>query len=55
MAVSHPIYSYIRFNSDQKNRHYISSNISLQELVDRFIKGTSGGYLKYIGYKSDVN
>ena len=55
MAVSHLIYSYIQFNSDPKNRHYISSNISLQELVDRFIKGTSGDHLKYIGYKSDMN
>ena len=55
MAVFHPIYSYIQFNSDPKNRHFISSNISLQELVDRFIKGTSGGHLKYIGYKSDIN
>ena len=55
MAVSHLIYSYIQFNSDPKNRHYTSSNISLQELVDRFIKGTSGGHLKYIGYKSDMN
>ncbi|CAF3329739.1 unnamed protein product [Rotaria sp. Silwood2] len=55
MALSHPIYSYIQFNSDPKNRHYILSNISLQELVDRFIKGTAGGHLKYIGYKSDMN
>ncbi|CAF3646480.1 unnamed protein product [Rotaria socialis] len=53
MALSHPIYSYIQFNSDLKNRHYISSSISLQELVDRFIKGTAGGHLKYIGYNSD--
>jgi hypothetical protein len=57
MALSHPIYSYIQFSSDSdpKNRHYISSNISLQELVDRFINGTAGGHLKYIGYKSDMN
>ena len=55
MAVSHPIHSYIQFNSDPKNRHYISSNISLQELIDRFIKGTLGGHLKYIGYESDMN
>ncbi|CAM4988548.1 unnamed protein product, partial [Rotaria socialis] len=27
--------------------------LSLQELVDRFIKGTAGGHLKYIGYNSD--
>ncbi|CAM2729896.1 unnamed protein product [Rotaria socialis] len=39
MALSHPIYSYIQFNSDPRNRHYIASSISLQELVDRFIKG----------------
>ncbi|CAF4000219.1 unnamed protein product [Rotaria sordida] len=55
MALSHPIYSYIQFNSDPTNRHYISSNISFQELVDRFNKGTAGGHLKYIGYKSDMN
>jgi hypothetical protein len=30
-------------------------NISLQELIDRFNKGTAGGHLKYIGYKSDMN
>ncbi|CAF2615091.1 unnamed protein product [Rotaria sp. Silwood2] len=28
---------------------------NLQELVDRFIKGTAGGHLEYIGYKSDMN
>jgi hypothetical protein len=55
IALSHPIYSYIQFNSNPENRHYISSNINLQELVDRFIKGTAGGHLKYIGYKSDMN
>ncbi|CAF4691666.1 unnamed protein product [Rotaria sp. Silwood2] len=55
MALSHPIYSYIQFNGNPKHRHYISSNISLQELVDRFAKGTAGGHLKYIGYKSDMN
>ena len=55
IALSHPIYSYIQFNSDPTNRHYISLNISLQELVDRFSKGTAGGHLKYIGYKSDMN
>ncbi|CAM4847201.1 unnamed protein product [Rotaria magnacalcarata] len=43
------------FNSDPQNRHFISSSIELQELVDRFFKGTAGGYLKYIGYKSDMN
>ncbi|CAF4421229.1 unnamed protein product [Rotaria sp. Silwood2] len=55
MALSHHIYSYIQFNGDPKHRHYISSNISLQELVDRFTKETAGGHLKYIGYKSDMN
>ena len=55
MALSHPIYLYIQFSSDPKNKHYISSNISLRELVDRFIKGTAGTHLKYIGYKSDMN
>ncbi|KAF9758259.1 ATP-dependent DNA helicase PIF1, partial [Nosema granulosis] len=53
IALSHPIYSYTNFNSDPKNRHYISLNISLQELVSRFSEGTAGGHLKYIGYKSD--
>ncbi|CAF3205854.1 unnamed protein product [Rotaria sp. Silwood2] len=55
IALSHPIYSYIQFNSDPKNRHYISLDISLQELIDRFNKRTAGGHLKYIGYKSDMN
>ncbi|CAM4862980.1 unnamed protein product [Rotaria socialis] len=55
IALFHPIYSYIQFNSDPQNRHYISSSIELQELVDRFVKGTAGGHLKYIGYKSDMN
>jgi hypothetical protein len=60
IALSHPIYSYIQFNSDPTNRHstnrqYISLDISLQELVDRFSKGTAGGHLKYIGYKSDMS
>ena len=55
MALSHPIYSYIQFNNDPENRHYISSSISPQELVDRFNKGTAGGHLRYIGYKSHMN
>ncbi|CAF3402008.1 unnamed protein product [Rotaria sp. Silwood2] len=55
IALSHPIYSYIQFISDPKSTQYISSNISLQELVDRFNKGTAGGHLKYTGYKSDMN
>ena len=28
---------------------------SVQGLIDRFDKGTAGGHLKYIGYKSDMN
>ncbi|CAM4966410.1 unnamed protein product [Rotaria socialis] len=55
LGLCHPIYSYILFNSDPKNRLYISSYISLEELVDLFIKGIAGGHLKYIGYKSDMN
>jgi hypothetical protein len=55
IAVSHPIYSFIWFDHNPENRHYIPLNISLQELIDRFNKGTAGGHLKYIGYKSDMN
>ncbi|CAF1454283.1 unnamed protein product [Rotaria sordida] len=55
IALSHPIYSYIQFDNNPKNRHYIPLNISVQELIDRFNKGTAGGHLKYIGYKSDMN
>ncbi|CAF1656133.1 unnamed protein product [Rotaria magnacalcarata] len=55
IALFHPIYSYMQFNSDPENRRYISSRIKIQELVDRFVKGTAGGHLKYIGYKSDMN
>ena len=55
IALSHPIYSYTKFNSDPTNRHFIPLNISLQDLVDRFSKGTSGGHLRYIGYKADTN
>ena len=55
MALSHHAYSYIQFSSDPKNRYSISSNISLRELVDRFIKVTAGGHLKYIGYKFHMN
>lgn len=35
------------------DRHYISMNIGLQELVDQFNKGIAGGHLKYVGYESD--
>jgi hypothetical protein len=55
IALSHPIYSYIQFDNNPENRHYIPLNISLQEFIDRFNKGTAGGHLKYIGYKSDMN
>jgi hypothetical protein len=55
IALSHSICSYLQFESDTKNRHYISVNISLQEIVDRFSKRTAGAHLKYIGYKSDMN
>ena len=55
IALSHPIYSCTKFNSDPTNRHFIPLNISLQDLVDRFSKGTSGGHLRYIGYKADTN
>ena len=47
IALSDPIYSYTKFNSDTTNRHFIPLNISLQDLVDRFSKGTSGGHLRY--------
>ncbi|CAF1226978.1 unnamed protein product [Rotaria sp. Silwood1] len=55
IALSHPIYSYIQFDNNPKNRHYIPLNISVQELIDRFNKETAGGHLKYIGYKADMN
>ena len=54
IALSRPIYSYTKFNSDPTNRHFIPLNISLQDLVDRFSNGTSGGHLRYIGYKADT-
>ncbi|CAF4032542.1 unnamed protein product [Rotaria sp. Silwood2] len=55
IALSHPIYSYTRFNNNPENRHYIPPNISLEELIDRFNESTAGGHLKYVGYKSDMN
>ncbi|CAF5071681.1 unnamed protein product [Rotaria sp. Silwood1] len=55
IALSHPIYSYTRFNNNPENRHYIPPNISLEELIDRFNERTAGGHLKYVGYKSDMN
>ena len=39
IALSHPIYSYNQFNSNPEHTHYIPSDISLQELIDRFNKG----------------
>ena len=54
IALSRPIYSY-RFTSDQRKSQYIPSNISFQELVDRFNNKKAGGHFKYIGYKSDMN
>jgi hypothetical protein len=55
IALSHPIYSYTGFNNNPENTHYIPSDISLEELIDRFNERTAGGHLKYIGYKSDMN
>jgi hypothetical protein len=57
IALSRPIYSYIKFNKhpNPDNMHFIPSDISLQELIDRFNKRTAGGHLIYLGYKSDRN
>jgi hypothetical protein len=55
IALSRPIYSYIQFDNNPKNKHYIPLDISLQELIDRFNKRTAGGHLKYTGHKSDMN
>jgi hypothetical protein len=55
IALSHPIYSYLQFNSDPTNTHYIPLDISLQELIDRFNTRTAGFHLIYLGYKSDMN
>ncbi len=55
IALSHPIYVYNRFDNNPKYRHYIPSDISMQELIDRFGKGTAGGHFKYTGYTSDMN
>ena len=54
IALSRPIYSY-RFTSDPQSLHYVPSNISLQELVNRFDNKKAGGHFRYIGYKSDMN
>jgi len=55
IALSHPIYSYSRFNNDPNRPYYIPSDISLQELTDRFNEHTAGSHVKYIGCKTDVN
>ena len=55
IALRQPIYSYIKFDNNPKHGHYIPSDISIQNLIDRFDKGTAGSHLKYIGYKSDMN
>ncbi|CAF1349130.1 unnamed protein product, partial [Rotaria sordida] len=49
IALSHPIYSYIQFDNNPKNRHYIPLNISVQELIDRFNKGTADIYASTSG------
>jgi hypothetical protein len=55
IALRQPIYSYVKFFDDPTRRHYIPSDISMKNLIDRFDNGTAGGHLKYIGYKSDMN
>ena len=55
IALCQPIYSYVKFLDDPKRVHYIPSDISTQDLINRFDNGTAGGHLKYIGYKSDMN
>ena len=54
VALSRPIYTY-RFASDPKTTQYVSSDIKLQDLVERFNNKTAGGHFKYVGYKADVN
>ena len=54
VALSRPIYTY-RFASDPKSTQYVSSDINLQDLVERFNSKTAGGHFKYVGYKADVN
>jgi hypothetical protein len=53
IALCQPIYSYVKFLDDPERVHYIPSDISTQNLIDRFDIGTAGVHLKYIGYKSD--
>ncbi|CAF4944109.1 unnamed protein product [Rotaria sp. Silwood1] len=50
IALRQPIYSYVKFLDDPKRVHYIPSDISTQDLINRFDNGTAGGHLKYIGY-----
>ena len=55
IALSHPIYTYNRFDNNLNHGHYIPSDISLQELIDRFNKQTASSHIKYIGCKFDMN
>ncbi|CAF3478693.1 unnamed protein product [Rotaria socialis] len=55
IALRQPIYSCVKFLDDPKRVHSIPSDISTQDLINRFNDGTAGGHLKYIGYKSDMN
>ncbi|CAM2698259.1 unnamed protein product [Rotaria socialis] len=55
IAPRQPIYSCVKFLDDPKRVHSIPSDISTQDLINRFNDGTAGGHLKYIGYKSDMN
>ncbi|CAF1076026.1 unnamed protein product [Rotaria magnacalcarata] len=55
IALRQPVYSYVKFLDNPKRVHYIPSDISTQDLINRFDDGTAGGHLKYIGYKSDIN
>ncbi|CAF1383400.1 unnamed protein product [Rotaria sordida] len=55
IALCQPIYSYVKFDNNPEDGHYIPSDINIQKLIDRFDKGTAGVHLKYIGYKLDMN
>jgi hypothetical protein len=55
IALSHPIYSYSQFNNDPNKPYYVPSDISLQELMDRFNQHTAGCHIKYVGCQSDMN
>ncbi|CAF3578161.1 unnamed protein product [Rotaria sp. Silwood1] len=45
IALRQPIYSYVKFLVDPKRVHYIASDISTQDLINRFDNGTAGGHL----------